>query len=794
MYPLLAKYVDRYTKRNTRDYFIHKDLGGFLNRELDFYIKNEVLNLDGIDDATATFLDSQLVKVKVIRKIASQLIEFLSQLENFQKKLWLKKQFVVETNYCITLDRIPQELYPEIISNEAQLNEWIQLFAINEIQGDIETLAFSRPLTLDFLKVNRGLVLDTKFFSGDFKERLISLIEEFDQRCDGLLVHSENFQALNLLKQRYCQQLRCVYIDPPYNTAASEIIYKNGYKHSSYLALTESRLKLSKTLMPQNGIIAVAIDDAEGFALKLLLDEVFDNNNYVSTIAIQQNPGGRSDSKHIASSHEYLHIYARDYPNLDTNDLPITEKELKLKYPGKDKYSSYRASPFRRGGSNSRKQDRPNMFYPIYYSETKNVLSLNLDDASFIPIWPINSIGEERIWRWGKEKAKAKFSTEFIVKKIADKKYSLYVKDRLKNTVKPKSFWYGARHDAAAHGTKRLKDMFASFEFSYPKSVHTVHDVLSIASSESDTILDYFGGSGTTAAAVITLNRTNEQSQRKYIIVEMGNHFDTVMKPRIAKEVYAENWKDGKPVYPSVSISHCIKYMRLESYEDTLNNLDFDQTTTESIPVYTNSSLRKDHYLRYWLDVELQNSKSLLNVDSFTDPMAYTLDIKKPGSDEYETKKVDLIETFNYLLGLRVSHTSASQTYSARFEEVSDPELPTDQTKKLALTLLEPDVDGSWWFRTVKGWVPKNLYTPNNGEKEIVLIIWRNLTGNLELDNLVLNEWFKSIRAAAQEFDFDRIYVNGSSNLMTLKQNTDRWAVQLLEEKFMNCMWQDSGL
>ncbi|MDD2466514.1 MAG: hypothetical protein PHI97_21160, partial [Desulfobulbus sp.] len=161
--PLLAKYVNQYTARNTMDYFIHKDLGGFLRRELDFYIKNEVMRLDDIEDADAPAVETYLAKVKVLRRIAGKLIDFLAQLEDFQKKLWLKKKFVVETNYCITLDRVPEELYPEIVANEAQCEEWVKLFAIDEIQADLVSPGFLRPLTPEFLKANNKLVLDTRF-------------------------------------------------------------------------------------------------------------------------------------------------------------------------------------------------------------------------------------------------------------------------------------------------------------------------------------------------------------------------------------------------------------------------------------------------------------------------------------------------------------------------------------------------------------------------------------------------------------------------------------------------------
>jgi len=231
--PVLAKYINQYTARNTMDYFIHKDLGGFLRRELDFYIKNEVMRLDDIEDADAPAVESYLAKIRVLRKIAGKLIDFLAQLENFQKKLWLKKKFVVETNYCITLDRVPEELYSDIAANQSQREEWVRLFAIDEIEGDLYSPAYAKPLAVEFLKANDKLVVDTRFFYEEFKAKLLASIENFDEQCDGLLIHSENFQALNLLQERYRLQVKCIHIDPPYNTATSGFLYKNEYRHSS---------------------------------------------------------------------------------------------------------------------------------------------------------------------------------------------------------------------------------------------------------------------------------------------------------------------------------------------------------------------------------------------------------------------------------------------------------------------------------------------------------------------------------------------------------------------------------
>mgnify|MGYP001198260057 CR=1 FL=1 len=331
--PLLAKYINQYTARNTCDYFIHKDLSGFLKRELDFYIKNEVMHLDDIENADAPAVENYLAKLKVIRKIATKLIDFLAQLEDFQKKLWLKKKFVTKTNYCITLDRIPEDLYEEIAANDEQREEWVKLFAIDEIKGDAGGLpgmgspAYSVPMTTDFLKANDKLVLDTAFFSADFKAKLIASIEGFDEQCDGLLIHSENFQALNLIKTKHKSDFQCIYIDPPYNAKSSEILYKNTFKHSSFLSFLHNRIGESSELLSQGGLINVAIDDYEHRGTLLILDDIFTNENFISNVVVQHNPRGRNDDKFYGTSHEYMIVYTNDTSSASLGLFDLNESD-----------------------------------------------------------------------------------------------------------------------------------------------------------------------------------------------------------------------------------------------------------------------------------------------------------------------------------------------------------------------------------------------------------------------------------------------------------------------------------
>ncbi|MBK9622561.1 MAG: hypothetical protein IPO31_25545 [Candidatus Obscuribacter sp.] len=192
--------------------------------------------------------------------------------------------------------------------------------------------------------------------------------------------------------------------------------------------------------------------------------------------------------------------------------------------------------------------------------------------------------------------------------------------------------------------------------------------------------------------------------------------------------------------------------------------------------------------LHYMLDVETRGSQSLLRIDAFSDPMNYSLRVKKTGSDEYTDTNVDLIETFNFLIGLRVTHLGAPQTFEANFMRVRDPELPDDQRTRLTVDgRIRQSEHGYWWFRKVEGWIPGT--GSNSKTRQNVLIVWRKLTEDLEQDNLMLDEWFERNRINTRDFEFDTIYVNGSNNLANLQKQENEWKVRLIEEEFMKRMW-----
>ncbi len=766
---LLDVYLKRYFARNTSDYFIHKDLGGFLRRELDFYIKNDLMVLDNVaaPNTTAESVAKWLDTLKVFRRIADDIITFLAQLEDFQKKLWLKKKFVVQCDYCLTMDRVPEELRADVLANPQQLEAW------KKLGTDVD------PKTVDMTAIDARMV-DTQYFDEAFKQKLLASIDNFDEQCDGVLIHSDNFQGLMLLAEKYRNAINCNYIDPPYNAPSSEIMYKNDYKHSSWLTMVRDRINVARTILTDNGSMVIAIDENEQVNLgQFLQQSVFAKESNIDCITVIHNPGGIQGTN-FSFTHEYAYFI---YPRI----REYISKEVR------NDADDPELTPFRDWGKeNSKREESPNCFYPIIIRDGRVVGFGEIPPSEYHPlfaneenngetlVWPIDVRGIERRWRFARN----------TVGNILNELRAVQIKgvwniQRAKMMFTRKTVWDDSKYCANVNGTQLLAQIIPDSPFTFPKSLFLVRDCLSACEQSTfGVILDYFAGSGTTAHAVIDLNR-QDGGHRKYILIEMGDHFDTVLMPRVQKVVYSPDWKDGKPTAAGKGISHCFKYLRLESYEDALNNLQVDGTKGAAFAGVG------DYFLKYMLDVETKGSPSLLNVESFANPFGYKLIVKKPGSEEHEERTVDLVETFNYLIGLRVKHTAATVGYDAEFERAVDTELPTDAHTKLTIKgKIKLDEAGSWKFRTVEGWCPKNRATPNDGAKERVLIVWRTLTGDSEKDNIVLNAFFQRKDFNALNGEYDVIYVNGSNNVPNLRKDSDTWKVRLIEEEFRARMWE----
>ena len=270
----------------------------------------------------------------------------------------------------------------------------------------------------------------------------------------------------------------------------------------------------------------------------------------------------------------------------------------------------------------------------------------------------------------------------------------------------------------------------------------------------------------------------------------MGAQFDEALRPRIMRSSYSKAWRNGVPKAVKgggyQGVPQFFKYIRLESYDDTLNNLELDDNPQRDALMEQNPELRRDYTLKYLLDVETRGSASLLNTEWFRDPEGYTLKVKQPGSDETRETAVDLVETFNWLIGLHVTHLDKPRTYVARFKREEDPELPEDQNTRLKAEGLKENEDGAFWIRQVEGHVRRIPGSDEDLAK--VLVVWRKLTDDPEKDAAVLEALLEKYKIGTTDSEFDAIYINGPHGLNLTGSARSR--VHCLEETFHARMWE----
>lgn len=788
----IASHLDRYVARNTFDYFIHKDLGAFLRRELDFFIKNEVMRLDDIEDESAAKVEQYLSKIKAVRKVAGKVIDFLAQLEDFQKKLWLKKKFVVGTSYLITVGNIEERFYDEICANDAQRDEWVQLFAIDKIEDDLVTAGYSVPLTPSFLKSHPTMTLNTEQFDSSFTSRLLESLDglgPLDEATDGLLINGENFQALGLVSAAIGGSVDLVYVDPPYNTGKDGFTYKDDFQHSSWMAMVQDRLHLAAALMADDGAMVASIDDRESSSLRWLMEQIFGTDRMVAELAVVNNWKGRQDRDHIATAHERALYFARE--GHDSNGLALADWQVAEYDQVDDDGLRFTYRDLRKRGGADTRGRRPKMYFPIYWDSESNTASLTRQNVSDIEIYPSKSDGSDGCWRWGQEAVSKRLAelraTEVVSNGRWNVSYRVYLDmDDEVRTSKPKSVWAGAKY-STDRGIKALRAVVPSTSFTSPKAVGFIADLVSHSTPDGGVVLDPYLGSGTTPVAVIELNR-QEPAHRRWFGIEVSDELWLTAVPRVRRVTFAPEWKDGVPVRLASATEaqrspRVVKVLRLESYEDTLNNLELRGRQQSLLENPAAAALHEDYILRYMLDVESRGSQSLLNIGAFTDPTAYQLNVKSPGSDESRHVNADLLETFNYLIGLTVTRITVPRTFSVAFDR--------DDEKRLQVADFRQSAEGSYWFRTVTGTSP-------DGQR--VLVIWRKRPGGedsegVEQDNAVLDHWFANRHQySTSDSAFDLIYVNGGNNLENMKRPDEPWKVRLIEEDFHRLMFDTDGM
>ncbi len=645
---LLEKHLSDYTTKNTADYFIHKDLGGFLRRELDFYIKNEVMHLDDVQNAGAfADIEKNLRMIQCLRSIALELITFLAQLEDFQKKLWLKRRFVVRSEYCVRFSSLPEDLRQVAVSNEHQVEEWKAILGIDVAKASGGELS--------------SLVVDTQYFPADFKNRLLAGLADLNASSSGVLIHGDNRQSLRFLQARFSEQVACVYIDPPFNTGR-DFLYKDSYRDSSWLSLISNGLAYADRLIKSGGCLYLHLDYNCNFLGRQLLNTVLGEERFLNEITWQRSTTVGS-SKAIArrfptlSDTIYLYVKSPEAYFFNKQYIPPSD-EYKARFSNKDNYGFYYWNTL-----------------ASYSQETFDRLTVE---------------GKLR-WTEG-----AKFP-----------QYKTYLHE-LKGSVVP-DVWSDI--DMLNPMSKERQNM--DFETQKPELL--LKRVIETSTEPGDIVLDFFSGSGTTVCAAHKLGR-------KWIGIEQGEHFHS----RILKRMKQALVGLAPGVDSVTSNASLFEYIELESYEDTLNNLQLRRTSAQGELLNSLPQQAKDDYLlNYLLDVESRGS--LLSVEDFKKPFDYTLNIAVDSAGAFEPRKIDLVETFNFLIGLRVKHIDAQPQRG---------------------------------FVTVTGALPSN---------ETCLVLWRDCD---VLDYEGIRKLCDKLAINPADNEFDVVYINGDHNIPTVLTQT----------------------
>ncbi len=369
---------------------------------------------------------------------------------------------------------------------------------------------------------------------------------------ENAIIHGDNLIALKSLLPRYENKIKCIYIDPPYNTGNENWIYNDNVsdsrlqkwigevvgkegedltRHDKWLCMMYPRLRLLQKLLSDDGAIFISIDDNELFSLKFICDEIFGASNFVGNITLVANLSGR-DYGGIARMHEYILVY-RKSPLLKLNLINDEEGKFKMF----DKLGGFELRELRNRNVRFNDGNRPNLYYPFYVdietADENGLHKISLEPKeNWLELFPLESQGIKTVWRWGKEKAAANLNVNIMAKPMKNNRYMIVEKYREEKKM-ARSVWNEKEFRNEA-GTLLLKEIFGGKVFDYPKSLETLSRIVEMATDKNSIVLDSFAGSGTTAHAVINLNAA-DGGNRKFILIELNDYAENITAERVKR-------------------------------------------------------------------------------------------------------------------------------------------------------------------------------------------------------------------------------------------------------------------
>lgn len=631
----LLYHLRRYSRKNRTDYFVHPQLGAFLRDELDYYLKNEFLDIEGL--TTSEAMADRLAKLRVLREVAGRIIDILDEIESFQARLFVKRRFVLSSDFCVTTDRLPNSLYSTVLANQAQLDEWRQLFGV----------VVSSQADLD---ANPSLVIDTRYFSGEFKRSLLGSFDNLDAQIDGIAIHADAYHGLRLLADSYLGQVRCSYIDPPFNTETDQFAYLDRYRSSTWLTLVSERIRVASSFLSDSGTIYVHLDHNSNYLIRQVLDELFGADLLLNEVIwrIGWVSGYKASADRYVRNHETLYVYTKSdkyYFDKQTAQIP---------------YHSFAEDTIK---------DELGLIAGAWGFE--------LRDRGPIKIVLKDRLGE--VWKLGLTTKDGRYNVE-------DTWNANEYEELHSNKIKRNAAEYTPN---GSEITQKPEQLLAR--------------IIGVSSAKGDFILDFFAGTGTTAAVA-------KKMGRRFIAVEAADYFETDLLWRLKQVLF------GKQVGVSGQVGHqaggMFQYLKLESYEDSLNSLTVDEE----------GGLGDRQRIRYVLPNSVHTSACLLATEKLEEPFDYQLEVHTEEGVRFVD--VDLVTTFNLMKGIR----------PRRYRELDD---------------------GGRRYVLVEG----------EDEGETVLVVWRSVVGlDPEGERVFLAEAVQEALGTALG-DYNRVYHNADSAL-----------------------------
>lgn len=631
---IIEKAFATFKKQSEVDFFINKNAQKFLTEQLDMYLHQILLNEEN------KFEQKRLDQLKTIKTFTLKIIKFIAQFEDELVRVWNKPKFALNSNYVITLDKLNTEIIEKIAKHEnlpKQVKEWQELGMVDENPFVEATTVL--PLTnAVFAELkNKYLPIDTKYFK-DLEIEILSLFDNIDEALDGRLIHSENYQALNTLQEKYKEKIQCIYIDPPFNTG-SDFAYMDKFQDSTWLSLMNDRIELARKFLRDDGSFYLHLDHNAIDIGRLTMDKIFGDE--------------------------------------------LFQREIIWGLSGVSGYKSL-INNFVRGHETM-----------IFYSKTNNFLF-------------------NKIFLSYDEKQLARFTSE----DKDGRKYKTITKDRVLYLDEAKGIpisdtW----NDIASFQTIVNSPEITGFSTQKPEKL--LERILLASSNENTLIFDFFTGSATTIATAHKLGR-------KWLGVEMGDHFDTVDLPRMKTVLWGKITGISKDLmkqetprqsstatpqegnYGKLKVGGFFKYYSLEQYEDTLRNMQYkdynqDKLFTSEKKVFEQYVFYADQKFAHMLEVK--TTPKIKDFDPLERGNELEIDFDKlvfnqlkTQNSELSTNKIDFAETISNLLGFPIKKITKNsvvlQDGDSEKEIKTDYKNMTDDEKVKFLQILKPLI---WW-------------------------------------------------------------------------------------------------